>query len=372
MTAPTTAWAAVRRVLCVRLDTLGDVLMTTPALRAVRERGGGCEVTLLTSPSGAAIAALVPVIDDVIVYDAPWLKGTAPRQDATSDLKMIMQLRAGGFDAAIVFTVFTQSALPAAQLCYLADIPLRLAYARENPYQLLSTWIADPDPAEGIRHEVERQLALVGHVGCRTADTALAIRVPPVARCRVRALLASLGLGAGHPWLLIHPGATAPSRRYPAEGFGEAARVLSGELGAAVLVTGDASEVALADVVCRTAGARAHSLAGRLDLAELAALIEAAPVLITNNTGPAHLAAAVGTPSVDLYALTNPQHTPWRVPSRVLSHDVPCRNCFKSVCPVGHNDCLRRIPASDVAHAVRDLLAETRALSGSPPPRLSA
>jgi ADP-heptose:LPS heptosyltransferase len=81
-------------------------------------------------------------------------------------------------------------------------------------------------------------------------------------------------------------------------------------------------------------------------------------VLIANNSGPVHLAAAVGTPVVDLYALTNPQHTPWGVPSRVLSHDVPCRNCFKSICPYGHNDCLRRISPSAVVRAALELLGE--------------
>jgi lipopolysaccharide heptosyltransferase II len=361
VTPAPTVWAAVRRVLCVRLDTLGDVLMTTPALRAVHEWESGRRVTLLTSPPGAAVARLVPVVDDVIVYDAPWLKGAALRADAKQDLAMVEELRAGQFDASIIFTVFSQSALPAAQLCYLADIPLRLAHSRENPYQLLTSWVPDPEPAQGIRHEVERQLALVEQVGFHTDDTRLALRIPITARRRVLALLATLGLGAGEPWLLVHPGATAPSRRYPAERFGEAARMLSRENGAMVLVTGDASESALVDAVCRAVGARAHGLAGRLALDEMAALVEAAPVLITNNTGPAHVAAAVGTPVVDLYALTNPQHTPWQVPSRVLSHDVPCRNCFKSVCPVGHNDCLRQISAKEVAYAARELLTLRRA-----------
>lgn len=71
------------------------------------------------------------------------------------------------------------------------------------------------------------------------------------------------------------------------------------------------------------------------------------------------MAAAVGTPVVDLYALTNPQHTPWAVPARVLFHDVPCKYCYKSVCPEGHHDCLRRVTPESVAAAVRDLLAET-------------
>jgi ADP-heptose:LPS heptosyltransferase len=166
----------------------------------------------------------------------------------------------------------------------------------------------------------------------------------------------------------MHPGATAPSRRYPAEQFGEVVRILANETRTTVLVTGDESEGPLTEQVCASSGGRAHSLAGRLTLGELAALVEAAPVLVTNNTGPAHLAAAVGTPVVDLYALTNPQHTPWRVPSRVLSFDVPCRNCFKSVCPAGHNDCLRKITPAEVAAAVRELLATTRPAA----PKLSA
>ena len=96
-----------------------------------------------------------------------------------------------------------------------------------------------------------------------------------------------------------------------------------------------------------------YSLAGRLELPHLAALLERAPLLLANNTGPVHLAAAVGTPVVDLYALTNPQHTPWGVPCRVLYEDVPCRFCLKSVCPEAHNGCLHWVTPERVAAAVR-------------------
>ncbi len=106
-----------------------------------------------------------------------------------------------------------------------------------------------------------------------------------------------------------------------------------------------------------------------LDLGELGALIAAAPLVLTNNTGPAHLAAAVGTPVVDLYALTNPQHTPWAVPNRVLSHDVPCRNCFKSVCPLVHHHCLTLISPEMVVAAVRDLARETATIARTVVPR---
>jgi ADP-heptose:LPS heptosyltransferase len=123
-----------------------------------------------------------------------------------------------------------------------------------------------------------------------------------------------------------------------------------------VVFTGEASEAALVESIRSRMAAPTRSLAGALDLGELGALIEQADLLVSNNTGPAHMAAALGTPVVDLYALTNPQHTPWRVESRVLFHDVPCRNCYKSRCPEGHHDCLRRVEPERVAAAARELL----------------
>src|SRR5256885_16700168 len=103
-------------------------------------------------------------------------------------------------------------------------------------------------------------------------------------------------------------------------------------------------------------GTPSCSVAGSLDLAELAALLARSDLLVANNTGPVHVAAAVGTPVVDLYALTNPQHTPWGVPRRVLNHDVPCRWCYKSVCPEGHHDCLRLVSPHAIVQAALELL----------------
>jgi ADP-heptose:LPS heptosyltransferase len=122
--------------------------------------------------------------------------------------------------------------------------------------------------------------------------------------------------------------------------------------------SGGAGEGELIEQIRSQMGAPSHSLAGRLNLEELAALLALVPLLISNNTGPVHVAAAVGTPVVDLYALTNPQHTPWEVPNRVLYHDVPCKWCYRSVCPQGHHDCLRRVTPETVVAAARDLMLE--------------
>jgi lipopolysaccharide heptosyltransferase II len=350
-------WQQAENVLCVRLDALGDVLMTTPALRALKESRPARRLTLLTSPAAAALVPLVPEIAACLVYDAPWMKATAPRANSRPEFALIERLRSERFDAAVIFTVFSQNPLPAALVCMLADIPRRLAHCRENPYQLLTDWIAEPEPAQFIRHEVRRQLDLVGHIGCRTVDERLSLRVPKAAAQRVRPLLRQSGVDLEEPWLLIHPGASAPSRRYPPEKYAEAARLLAREHNLPILFSGSEGERELIDTIRSAMHAPSLSLAGRLDLAELAALIELTPVLITNNTGPAHIAAAVGTPVVDLYAQTNPQHTPWRVPSRVLFHDVLCKNCFKSICPQGHHDCLARVPPESVVSAALELLS---------------
>ncbi|HZV62659.1 MAG TPA: lipopolysaccharide heptosyltransferase II [Methylophilaceae bacterium] len=350
-------WMQARNILCVRLDYLGDVLMTSPAMRAIRESLPGSSITLLTSPSGAAIAPYIPEIDDTIVYTPPWLK-SSPVRDPDYQLEMMETLRRRWFDAAIIFTSFSQNPLPTALLCHLAKIPLRLAHCHENPYQLLTDWVLDLEPAQGIRHEVRRQLDLVANVGIRSDNETLSMVVREKDKAWIRQRL-GIDAQADQPWVMLHPGATAISRRYPPQHWSQVMAMLHEGLDARLMVTGDASEAGLIEAIIEDAGLDAsavHSLAGQLDIGKLAAAIATASVVISNNTGPAHMAAAIGTPLVDLYALTNPQHTPWQAKTRVLFHDVPCRFCFKSVCPKGHGDCLSKVQPAEVVAAVQGLL----------------
>jgi lipopolysaccharide heptosyltransferase II len=342
------SWNDVRNLLCVRLDSIGDVLMTTPAIRACKETFG-CRITLLTSKAGACAAQHVPEIDEVLVFAAPWMKVATPDPEE----KIFAELTGRRFDAAAIFTVYSQSPLPAAYLCYRAGIPRRLAHCHENPYHLLSDWQPDPEPTQRVRHEVQRQLDLVAAIGARTTDERLSFAVPASARERAQEFLCRFH----GPTVVVHVGASAASRRYPPEQYARAVDMLIEHTGCNAIFTGEAGEEALVRTVREAMSLPSHSLVARLELAELAALIAEADLLISNNTGPAHIAAAVGTPVVDLYALTNLQHTPWRVKSRVLFHDVPCRNCHKSVCPAGHHDCLKRVPPEQVASAAMELLA---------------
>jgi ADP-heptose:LPS heptosyltransferase len=364
-------WGQAAHLLCIRLDNMGDVLMSTPALRALKSvsRGGGVEqsrrLTLLASESGAALARHIPEIDAVVAYQAPWMKASTAHP-AALDRALIRRLARARFDGAVIFTCHSQSPLPAALLCSLAGIPLTLAHCRENPYALLSDWVPEREPQSGVRHEVQRQIDLVAAIGAVSTDTRLSFRLDEGDRATVRWKLALLGLAGSEvlpakmpSYVVMHPGATASSRRYAPDRFAAVARALVRKLKVPILITGSAAERSLAEHIVRDAGRGALNVAGMLSLGELAALICDASLLVSNNTGPVHIAAALGTPVVDLYALTNPQHTPWQVAHRVLNRDVACRDCYKSVCPQGTGACLDVAPDEVVAAAFE--LASKRA-----------
>ena len=354
-------WRDVKRVLCVRLDNMGDVLMTTPAIRALRESAAQpIHLTLLGSTAGCEVARQVPEIDAVLAYDAPWV---AAGKDQPLQVGIAARLASYRFDAAVIFTCYTQSALPAAMICALAGIPLRLAHCRENPYALLTDWVRESEPDVGIRHEVERQLALVATVGAATIDARLSLRVQPAAWQQAATALQAAGLDPDRPFVTMHPGATAASRRWPAERFGQLAAAIHRRTGLPIVLGGTAGErdltarvraVALAEL--QDVDEAVVDVAGRLPLPETVALIAEAALVVSNNSGPVHIAAACDTPVVDLYALTNPQHTPWQVRSRVLSYDVPCRNCQRSVCPEGHHACLTGVTVDEACDAAIALL----------------
>ncbi|CAH2796063.1 MAG: ADP-heptose--lipooligosaccharide heptosyltransferase II [uncultured Caballeronia sp.] len=343
----------VKRILCIRLDNLGDVLMTTPALHALRAAQPGRHLTLLASRAGKAAAPFIDAIDDVIEYDAPWVKQDAPI-DALTDLAMRARLAAAKFDAAVIFSVYSQNPLPAAMLCHLAGVPLRLAHCRENPYGLLTDWVQETEPQHGTRHEVERQLALVAQVGAKATNIRMRFTVRTDDAAALAHKLFARNVDVNAPFIVVHPGASAESRRYPAERFAQAIEHLGEQLQWPMLVTGSRGENALCREAC---GASPHAidLSSALEFGELAALIQRARLLISNNSGPVHLASALGTPVVDLYALTNPQHMPWQTLHRVLSHDVPCRWCYRSVCPEDHHACLRGVGVEQVVAAALEL-----------------
>lgn len=357
-------WRKARRVLAIRLDNLGDVLVTTPAIHAIRASLPEARLSLLASPVGSQAGRYNRDIDDVITYQAPWMDPWHElAEDPAREQEMIARLAREGFDAAAIFTSFRQSPLPAAYLCYLAGIPLRAAASIDGPGSLLTTRHKHP---ERMMHEVERGLDLVGALGMTTVERDLVLDLPGEAFDEAQELIERLGVDRGGPLAVVHPGCSMPARTYPRDMFADVISLLVRETGASVMLTGVQAE---RDLACRVRErvepverGRVHIAAGALSFGGFAALTALADVAITSNTGPMHVAAATKTPVVALFALTNPpeQWGPWRVPCRQLYHDVPCRICYSRICPYGQ-ECLTMVTPEMVIAAASELLVEAGA-----------
>lgn len=194
---------------------------------------------------------------------------------------------------------------------------------REDPHQLLTTWIPDREPFVPLKHEVERQLDFVRQLGVVVTDEKYALKIPSDDRVVADRMLQESGVSASEKFLVLHVGVSSSFRQYPPQLFAQAGKLLLEKTGMSIVLTGSQSEHELVESVQAEIGEGSVSLAGKLSLPQLAAVVEKASVLISNNTGPVHVAAAVETPVVVMSSLTNHQHTPWGVEHEVIYFDIP-------------------------------------------------
>jgi ADP-heptose:LPS heptosyltransferase len=336
-----------RHVLVARLDNDGDVLLAGPAIRAVA--AAATRVTLLCGPRGRRAAALLPGVDELIVHRAEWIDPDPQPFDAAPTQRLLRELEALAPDEAIVMTSFHQSPLPLALLLRLAGVPRIGATSVDYPGSLLDVRHRISDDV----HEVERSLALVaamGHTLPPGDDGELRVRRDPAAAEAARALV-----GDRHGYVVVHPGASVSARAWAPRRSAELVAALAAR-GRRVVVTGGPDE---RELTARVAG-RALDIGGATDLATLAEVIAGADAIVVGNTGPAHLAAAVGTPVVSLYAPTVPavRWRPWKVAHELLHEPVACAGCRARTCPVPGHPCIDRLPLDAVLAAVEQLAGD--------------
>jgi len=314
-------WAGCKNILCIRPDNMGDLIMSAPAMRALKETFG-CAITLLTSSMAAGIVPFLPEIDTVIQWNAPWVKADGISH-AESFYAVIEEIKNYHFDAAVIFTVYSQNPLPSALMAYLAGIPKRLAYCRENPYDLLTHWVPDKEPYRFVQHQVQRDLDLVQQVGAVTQNKKLHLQLRKNLWPDVSAKLSALGVDFQKPWLIAHAGVSERKREYPQGLWIETGKQIIHELGYQIILTGSSTERKKIQQLQNGMGAIAFNAAGLLSLEEFMTLIKKTPVVVSVNTSTIHIAAALETPVVVLYALSNPQHAPWMATGKVLLYDIP-------------------------------------------------
>ncbi len=330
-------------VLVARLDSDGDVLLSGPAVRAVA--AGADRVVVLAGPRGAAAARLLPGVDEVVVWSCPWIDAAPRPVDPADVADLVARLRALEVDRALVLTSFHQSPLPTALVLRLAGVPWIGAVSEDYPGALLD--LRHRLPETGL-HEVERMLSLARAAGfALPADDAGALQVR-------RPLPDVAGTTGAGPYVVVHPGASVPARAPSAPWSARLVRALA-DRGHRVLVTGSPSERPL---TARVTAAGGTDLGGATDLPGLAAVLAGAEAVVVGNTGPAHLAAAVGTPVVSLFAPVVPveRWRPWGVPVVLLGDlTADCRATRARDCPVPGHPCLDGVDVEDVAAAVAEL-----------------
>lgn len=372
-----TPGAEPRRILVVRLDNLGDVVLVSPALRALRARYPDAHLALLASATGARMAPLLPWVDEVFVLDALWQQLSPDGADWYGDITAISRLRQARFDAAFIFTSWAQSPLPAAYFCHLAGIPVRVGESKEFGGATLTT-AAEPGPDE--EHQALRNLRLLAAAGIPAQGDHLELELPLPAAYSAQRLLRDAGGDPLRPYAVVAPGASAGSRRWPAEQFGAVVAGLR-RLGLAPVIVGGSNDHELAATVLATSRERSADplaappapgssipaagedlpaptvdLAGRTSVPEMAALVAGAALVVTNNSGPMHLAEAFGRPMVVAFAGTEleSQWEPRHAPARLLRRPTSCSPCYGFDCPYDLA-CLDVTPAQVLA-AAADLL----------------
>jgi ADP-heptose:LPS heptosyltransferase len=343
---------------------MGDLIMSTPAIHALKEKFG-CSITLLTSYMAAGIVPFIKDVDAVILYNAPWVK-TNMESDPDELYAIIERIKEQDFDAAVIFTVFSQTPLVSAMIPFLAGIPKRLAYCRENPYSLLTHWIPDKEPYSFVRHQVQRDLELVRAIGADTQDQHLRLRLGKTVLPEVERKLTAIGVDWDKPWLLMHAGVSDPKRLYPQKYWIETGKQIINELGYQVILTGNSFERSDVEVLKNKIGGQAFNAAGLLSLEEFITIIKHAELVVSVNTSTIHIAAATDTPMVVLYALTNPQHLPWKARGKALLYDIPeylrsNNQVLQFVHEYLHPKNIPLVMPADILEAVRDLITSNGA-----------
>jgi heptosyltransferase-2 len=360
---------APARLLVRGVNWLGDAVMSTPALLRLREALPQTDITLLTHEKLEGLWENFPAVNEVIAFahdDSPW--NTARK------------LREKNFDASLIFPNSFRSALEP----WLAGIPRRIGGASQWRSWMLSEAVAPRADAVTMRkrtvrevhelvggtsargtgqvpasaHHVHQYLHLVSVLGADPSVCAPQLFVGRAEQERVRAALFGKTEDAGGrvaKWFGLNPGAEyGPAKRWPAERFIEAANLIHARTGCAWMIFGGAADQALAEKI-RAAVPSAVSVAGRTTLRELVVALSLCRVVLTNDTGPMHVAAAVGTPVVVPFGSTSPELTGPGLPGdarhSLLKADVPCAPCFLRECPIDFR-CMKNISVERVVEAV--------------------
>jgi heptosyltransferase-2 len=333
---------SLKKILMRGPNWVGDSVLAVPAMKAVRARFPDAEITLMVRPWVAGIFAAAPFIDRL------W---SEPKPSGPGDwIRLAGGIRKRQFDLALLFP----NSFESAAMVFLGRIPQRVGYATDGRSWLLTQALK---PAREKRHQVHYYLDLAGALSADVNRPSIEIEASAEEKAQAAKLLVSEGIPAGRRYLVLSPGATYGSaKRWGEDGFARAADALGSEFDLDVVIVGSETERSIAETVQKHVRCRVAVLNGKTSLETLIGVLSGARLMLTNDSGPMHIAAALGIPTVAIFGATDDAVTgPYGGRTRVVKEPVECSPCMLRVCPIDHR-CMTRVSSEAVCRAAREVL----------------
>ena len=343
---------APKRILVIRLDRIGDVVLSTPVVSALRAAFPHAFIAMMVRPACRDVIEGHPALNEVILYE----KETAHRS-VRDTIRFARRLRRHQFDTALVLHPSNRSHW----IPWLAGISVRIGYDRKCGWLL--THRRPHHKQEGEKHEAVYTLELLEAFGITGAPVAPTVAIQPAAAARVETFLREASVAPTDRVVAIHPSASCVSKRWMPERFAQVADRLADKQRVRVCLIAGPDDVRYAEAVQQRMQQPAINAAGRLSIGELAALLKRCRLLISNDSGPVHVAAAVGTPVVDIFGRNQAGLSPQRwgplgAGHVVLHKEVGCVTCLAHDCDIEFL-CLTSLQVDEVYRAAVAILQRT-------------
>ncbi len=338
----------IKQLLVRSTNWIGDAVMTTPAVRAIRKNFPHARISMLVKPWVGPVFEHSPHIDDIIIYDAG-----ARHKGSAGKVRLARDLRAHGFDAAILL----QNAFEAALITFFAGIPMRLGYSRDARGALLTHSIPCTKAIRQV-HQTEYYLNILSKAGLAANPGPLEITLGMEERDSALEILAEYGVGEDELLVGINPSATfGPAKQWFPERYAELADKIYDTYRARIVVFGGPGDSALGEKIIGRMQHPAINFCGKTTLGEAMALIERCHLFVTNDSGLMHVGAALNVPLIAIFGSTDFVATgPLGPKSRVVRTSMACSPCLKPECPLGHLECMKQIDVNTVFTAAKEFL----------------
>ena len=338
-----------KKILLVRLDRIGDVILSTPAIRAIRDAYPESYIAFMVRPYAAEVVEGNPYLNEIIIYDKE-----GEQKDLFGNLKFIQLLRKENFDLAIILHPTIRTHI----VTSLAGIPIRVGYDRK--WGFLLTKRIPHGKQFGLKHEIDYTLNILEYIGVKAKDKTLYVPLKERSERKIDGLFAASGVKKDDTVIAINSGASCISKRWGQKQFAKVGELLMNKYGAKIIIICGPKDKPFGDKVASLLKENCINLSGKTSVSDVASVLKRSRLFISNDSGPVHIACAVGTPAIAIFGRSDRGLSPERWgPSGnkdiILHKYVGCKVCLAHNCKISFK-CLEAITVEEVVAAASKIL----------------